>query len=776
MMPLFHPLRPFVSASWREQRLIGLMPGGGESMRPAEPSRDARREAQPKTPEETQQQQQPEAKQDKGMAMRSLFGEDPQALKDYTAVGYRQGVEQSAALTSAHINQMAENEQNMLNVIKKNPNWSPTVLNTYIERRNEELHPRGLHLSVNNGRVSFSPHKVEPNDPRNQEIARVKNELGAVNHRIWSIQQRFSGAGVQYAHFNAAQRNPWNRAPEITRLAQRGSAEDAVAYEAEWRNLLGQKRALETRLDDLQMDKRLNPGGERPGTPEQRDTGRTFERPDRSDRRYDLADQNNGDQGTQERGRDRGIMRNVREDSHPLSTETPDRVRAIMKKVESLNKAKTEEDQQIAEGALRMLGVDVDASNLQSGKPEDITIAGKEDRGGNMIVGLFQWVGGWLKKLGGKKTSLENKDVKKQKEAKDMTPDERKAELKTTDEKLKDNAKKTTEIGDQIKKLEGDRDKDGVSAEDKGKINEKIDGLKKDLATLKTEKDALEARKKEIETADLAMKEMPKTPENASENLKTFMSRIEQYRQAIKELVPLRDKYLGIVKVDHTISGAAQDVLADHLKKNPQYYEDRGLSRAEQNRFMELAKPQNVDNALSLVKLDEVFQKLPDAEKGWVRTNVIPGFLAYVNTLEPITNVTMDANGVFHVENKKDPQKAAEAAPAQKDPAAGEKAAGSAPAAPADAPPAGGKGVDKGAPAAKTPAEAAPPPAKPAAKEAAPTPAKTETAPPAAPAAKEATPPVVKEPIKAPATPQPEAKQAPVPTPGTVPEKPGTLR
>ncbi|MFA5799381.1 MAG: hypothetical protein WC840_00295 [Candidatus Peribacteraceae bacterium] len=77
----------------------------------------------------------------------------------------------------------------------------------------------------------------------------------------------------------------------------------------------------------------------------------------------------------------------------------------ILKYAERFTKAETEEDKLIAEGSLRMEGVDVDGSNFANGKVEMLPANGRFI---GLIVGFIQMTMGILKKLGGKKTPTQS--------------------------------------------------------------------------------------------------------------------------------------------------------------------------------------------------------------------------------------------------------------------------------------------------------------------------------------------------------------------------------
>ncbi len=109
------------------------------------------------------------------------------------------------------------------------------------------------------------------------------------------------------------------------------------------------------------------------------------------------------------------VLGNVRDiaQEHQRKTEgysldlekNPAKKAKILKYAKRFTEAKTEEDKLIAEGSLRMEGVDVDGSDFAGGKVEMLPANGRFI---NLIVGFVQMTMGILKKLGGKKTPTQS--------------------------------------------------------------------------------------------------------------------------------------------------------------------------------------------------------------------------------------------------------------------------------------------------------------------------------------------------------------------------------
>ncbi len=180
----------------------------------------------------------------------------------------------------------------------------------------------------------------------------------------------------------------------------------------------------------------------------------------------------------------------------------------IARLVKLRREAKTETDIDVAEGLLMMQGVDLDKSDIDGGK---IVMADKDVRPFLYLFGFIRFIKGVIDKAFGKKGGKGEKgeDIKGPggkgaegpRPAGEMTPEERRDELKSAKEGIEKAKKKEGELADDIKSLEKQKENPDTKAEAKPKIDEEIAQKKKDLEALKKTREELEARVKELEGA-----------------------------------------------------------------------------------------------------------------------------------------------------------------------------------------------------------------------------------------------------------------------------------
>lgn len=180
----------------------------------------------------------------------------------------------------------------------------------------------------------------------------------------------------------------------------------------------------------------------------------------------------------------------------------------IARLVKLRREAKTETDIDVAEGLLMMQGVDLDKSDIDGGK---IVMADKDVRPFLYLFGFIRFIKGVIDKAFGKKGGKGEKgeDIKGPggkgaegpRPAGEMTPEERRDELKSAKEGIEKAKKKEGELADDIKSLEKQKENPDTKAEAKPKIDEEIAQKKRDLEALKKTREELEARVKELEGA-----------------------------------------------------------------------------------------------------------------------------------------------------------------------------------------------------------------------------------------------------------------------------------
>jgi len=138
--------------------------------------------------------------------------------------------------------------------------------------------------------------------------------------------------------------------------------------------------------------------------------------------------------------------------------------------------------------------VDVEGSDFAGGKVEMLPTEGRFI---GLIVGFIQMTMGILRKLGGKKTKIE-KEGGKEKEPKDMTPEERQKARTETEAALVKSKQTEKGLGDEITRLKGELEK--ASDEAKGPLTQKLNETAEQQAKVS-------ARTKELEGKLQALQE-----------------------------------------------------------------------------------------------------------------------------------------------------------------------------------------------------------------------------------------------------------------------------
>jgi hypothetical protein len=245
------------------------------------------------------------------------------------------------------------------------------------------------------------------------------------------------------------------------------------------------------------------------------------------------------------------------QESYPLDAEQNP---AVKRNVEELlkrhNNAKTVEDRNIAEGLLRMKGVDVDGSDLKSGKVNMLPTNGRLL---GVIMGLFQVISGIFEKLGGKKTSTEkagSKATEAKPDKKGEKPDEKAQKLAKAKEEAGKQKQDRKNLEDRIKKLEENSGKVTKDAEQaKLKVDSELEQARKDLKTLKEQEDKTAQEIKMLQTPSKAEENPKKEPQKAPEtqsSLRTptqIKQRLEALLSTEKPLNPLTKNAIGVEQI-----------------------------------------------------------------------------------------------------------------------------------------------------------------------------------------------------------------------------------
>lgn len=302
----------------------------------------------------------------------------------------------------------------------------------------------------------------------------------------------------------------------------------------------------------------------------------------------------------------------------------------ILKYAKRFTEAKTEEDRLIAEGYLRMEGVDVEGSDFAGGKVEMLPTEGRFI---GLIVGFIQMTMGILRKLGGKKTTIERETASLQvpdKDPKTMTEDDREKELADDRKALSEGKTKEAKLETDIKGLKAKLKDDKLDEKTRPELTKRLGEVKKELSDLQAARAKMEQRIKDLEEANRIP--VPENAESVSEKMTKFKTRLAKYKEMSQEV----DKLIGLknkIRKEHPMTKEEWGRLTKNPDEWKKTLEKWGFPVAAQERFEELDKAKDPEQALSLIRLDEDFDKLSATEKEFSRKNLIPDFLKEVNAI-----------------------------------------------------------------------------------------------------------------------------------------------
>ena len=209
--------------------------------------------------------------------------------------------------------------------------------------------------------------------------------------------------------------------------------------------------------------------------------------------------------------------------ARPLEMENPDMQQKVRGLAERYNSATTEKQQMMAEGLLRISGVDVERSNFKTGQIFMLPEQGPEKFLG-LITGLLQIVTAMHDK--------ENKPLKKEAEhvpapePNDMKKEEREQAIRVNKKEIAELNKEKSDLEANIKKLEDTSPSDAESAQERDARVKKIEKSKNRIKEIEKKIKELEEQNKKFQTAnDAAEKKGEKllSPEEIKEGLRVLI-------------------------------------------------------------------------------------------------------------------------------------------------------------------------------------------------------------------------------------------------------------
>ncbi len=434
----------------------------------------------------------------------SVLGEDPVALAGRVNVEERRRSESAHEAELRHIHILAEHEQVKFDKLKAESRLSnPSTIHHYVHSRNEELHRDvGLHMSVQFGVVKLSPWKGprQPRRPRGVPVMPMPQEMAGeqvVTEEVVMMPQFESGYTLERLEPQLVQEIqllPVEFQRPVVLLAERMEVRERSVLIVLLEKLIHIGIGTFLSLPLFTPDGRLKkPGeGDVPAAVGQLLESLSPEERDVLERVAAIC--------LDLKGVGMLASRPGRTESYPLDEESPALRVKILGMAKRFTEAEMEEDKLIAEGSLRMAGVDIDGSDLKGGKLTMLPTTGGA-RFVNLIVGLIQMGAGIFRKLGGKKTSIEKEMASlhvPDKDPKAMTKKGREKELtddrKALSEGKTKEAKLETDIKELEAKLKDEKTEDGGNA-----LKRRIEEAKAERAKLAEEIKAMEQRIKALE-------------------------------------------------------------------------------------------------------------------------------------------------------------------------------------------------------------------------------------------------------------------------------------
>lgn len=451
----------------------------------------------------------------------SVLGEDPVALAGRVNIEERRRSESAHEAELRHIHILAEHEQVKIDKLKAESRLSnPSTIDHYLRSRNEELHRDvGLHMSVQFGVVKLSPWKGprQPRRPRGVPVMPMpQGEVQGVEvQEVMPMPQSegvFTLEQLEPQLVQEIQLLPVEFQRPVVLLAERMEIRERsvliVLLEKLVRIGIGTFLSLPLFTPDGRLKK---PGeGDVPAAVKQLLESLSPEERDVLERVVAIC--------LDLKGIGALSPRPGKTESYPLDEESPALKAKILGMAKRFTEAKTEEDKLIAEGSLRMAGVDVDGSDLKNGKLTMLPTVGSA-RFVNLIVGLIQMGVGIFRKLGGKKTKIEKEmdDLQtgeKPKDPKEMTSKEREDELKKDRGAVAESLEKEKKLTSDITELEAKLKDDKLDEKTRDALTKRLGEVKKELSDLQAARAKMEQRIKALEEAQAVGVEPPKpTPE-----------------------------------------------------------------------------------------------------------------------------------------------------------------------------------------------------------------------------------------------------------------------
>ncbi len=416
------------------------------------------------------------------------------------------------------IQKIVSTAQRDIDAIKSSPGVSKQFVREYLDRMNDTLHGRELHVSMLNENVIVTPHHPQQFSP---EIAIRRNRMNQIREQIKHV-------GLAIARISRGRRGrPVFNRPNFAQ------------------SNLAQLYALRFQLEQQLIDMKNAPISE----------------PIPLENPVMTFDPNYPPDQIRHVSYTAAHSPNPQPEQIPLGKEVPKASvqRDILYWSKRWKESKNKQDQDMTEGFLMMSGVDIDSSDLTTDK---IVMTKSEERAGQAFAGLLKILKSLMDRLGKQKTMIAGEKIA-EKDPIDMTAQEQRDEIRSNTSKIFELRFKKNTIENEMKGIKEKLAATQEPGDAKTKLEDELRQKKEAVKKIEAEMKRFEERNKALSQSvpktedekgilkqgelleDPVFKRFQSAKEAQKQKIRTSMKQILTQRDRAKNLENL-GKVLGI--------------------------------------------------------------------------------------------------------------------------------------------------------------------------------------------------------------------------------------